>query len=198
MNFSNLALPRWPVRGWPLAAEAMRPPSTSRLTSWSTAHGMGPGRIRRSSLSWQLWGTRLSRSTCRLWGFGKVRYRGLAKNATRAFTALALANIYLSRSRLMAQVRPGRRQPGRKARKPGPMGQEKGRQATCFDRINPSSTRAGRLTEPIQHSLRRCPSQAVPARARMASWSSGPPWCCHGVVLVPSGTAGGRAVPGCQ
>ena len=42
----------------------------------------------------------------RLWGFGKVRYRGLAKNATRAFTALALANIYLGRSRLMAQVRP--------------------------------------------------------------------------------------------
>ncbi len=42
----------------------------------------------------------------RLWGFGKVRYRGLTKNATRAFTALALANIYLSRQRLMAQVRP--------------------------------------------------------------------------------------------
>jgi IS5 family transposase len=42
----------------------------------------------------------------RLWGFGKVRYRGLAKNATRAFTALALANIYLARRRLMAQVRP--------------------------------------------------------------------------------------------
>ena len=42
----------------------------------------------------------------RLWGFGKVRYRGLAKNATRAFTALALANIYLSRSTLTAQVRP--------------------------------------------------------------------------------------------
>lgn len=42
----------------------------------------------------------------RLWGFGKVRYRGLAKKATRAFTALALANIYLSRQRLMAQVRP--------------------------------------------------------------------------------------------
>ena len=42
----------------------------------------------------------------RLWGFGKVRYRGLKKNATRAFTALALANIYLSRERLMAQVRP--------------------------------------------------------------------------------------------
>jgi IS5 family transposase len=42
----------------------------------------------------------------RLWGFAKVRYRGLAKNATRAFTALALANLYMSRTRLMAQVRP--------------------------------------------------------------------------------------------
>jgi IS5 family transposase len=34
----------------------------------------------------------------RLWGFTKVRYRGLQKNATRAFTALALANIYLAES----------------------------------------------------------------------------------------------------
>jgi IS5 family transposase len=42
----------------------------------------------------------------RLWGFNKVRYRGLAKNATRAFTALALANIFLARGPLMAQVRP--------------------------------------------------------------------------------------------
>jgi len=42
----------------------------------------------------------------RLWGFNKVRYRGLQKNATRAFTALALANIYMCRSTLMAQVRP--------------------------------------------------------------------------------------------
>lgn len=38
----------------------------------------------------------------RLWGFGKVRYRGLAKNATRAFVALGLANIYLARQHLMA------------------------------------------------------------------------------------------------
>ena len=29
----------------------------------------------------------------RLWGFDKVRYRGLTKNATRAFVATALANI---------------------------------------------------------------------------------------------------------
>mgnify|MGYP000949214052 CR=1 FL=1 len=32
--------------------------------------------------------------------------RSLQKNATRAFTAFALANIYLGRQRLMAQVRP--------------------------------------------------------------------------------------------
>ena len=36
----------------------------------------------------------------RQWGFGKVRYRGLAKNATRAFVALGLANLYLARSYL--------------------------------------------------------------------------------------------------
>jgi transposase, IS5 family len=42
----------------------------------------------------------------RQWGFSKVRYRGLQKNATRAFTALALANIYMSRGLLLAQVRP--------------------------------------------------------------------------------------------
>ena len=38
----------------------------------------------------------------RLWGFSKVRYRGLAKNATRSFVALGLANIYLARKRLQA------------------------------------------------------------------------------------------------
>jgi IS5 family transposase len=32
----------------------------------------------------------------RLWGFGKVRHRGLAKNAARSFVALFLANIYLA------------------------------------------------------------------------------------------------------
>ena len=32
-----------------------------------------------------------------LWGFAKVRYRGLAKNAARAFTSFALANLYLVR-----------------------------------------------------------------------------------------------------
>jgi len=38
----------------------------------------------------------------RLWGFNKVRYRGLAKNANRAFVTLGLANIYLARGRLGA------------------------------------------------------------------------------------------------
>ena len=38
----------------------------------------------------------------RLWGFTKVRYRGLAKNATRSSVALGLANIFLARQHLMA------------------------------------------------------------------------------------------------
>lgn len=42
----------------------------------------------------------------RLWGFDKVRYRGLAKNATRSFVALGLANIYLARGALYGEVRP--------------------------------------------------------------------------------------------
>jgi len=35
-----------------------------------------------------------------LWGFTKVRYRGLAKNTARLFTMFALANLYLVRRRL--------------------------------------------------------------------------------------------------
>ena len=36
-----------------------------------------------------------------LWGFAKVRYRGLAKNTARLFAVFALANLYLVRRRLM-------------------------------------------------------------------------------------------------
>ncbi|AOU97707.1 IS5 family transposase [Acidihalobacter yilgarnensis] len=36
----------------------------------------------------------------RLWGFSKVRYRGLDKNANRSFVVLGLANLYLSRTRV--------------------------------------------------------------------------------------------------
>jgi IS5 family transposase len=42
----------------------------------------------------------------RLWGFGKVRYRDVHKNGTRAFTALVLANTYLGCQRLTAHVCP--------------------------------------------------------------------------------------------
>jgi IS5 family transposase len=41
----------------------------------------------------------------RLWGFNKVRYRGLAKNATRSFVALALANIFFARRTLYGKTR---------------------------------------------------------------------------------------------
>jgi transposase, IS5 family len=42
----------------------------------------------------------------RLWGFTKVRYRGLAKNLARAWTIFALANLYLVRRQLLpAQAR---------------------------------------------------------------------------------------------
>lgn len=37
----------------------------------------------------------------RLWGFAKVRYRGLAKNTVRTFAMFALANLYLVRRRLL-------------------------------------------------------------------------------------------------
>jgi len=36
----------------------------------------------------------------RLWGFRKVRYRGLEKNANRSFVAVGLANVYLARTQL--------------------------------------------------------------------------------------------------
>lgn len=42
----------------------------------------------------------------RLWGFTKVRYRGLAKNLARAFIAFGLANLYAVRRQLLpASVR---------------------------------------------------------------------------------------------
>ena len=42
----------------------------------------------------------------RLWGFAKVRYRGLAKNANRAFAMLAMLNINKWGRPLMGEVRP--------------------------------------------------------------------------------------------
>jgi transposase, IS5 family len=37
----------------------------------------------------------------RLWGFAKVRYRGLGKNTARAYAAFALANLYMVRRKLL-------------------------------------------------------------------------------------------------
>jgi transposase, IS5 family len=42
----------------------------------------------------------------RVFGFRKVRYRGLAKNGNRLFVTAALANIFLVRYRLLGAVRP--------------------------------------------------------------------------------------------
>jgi IS5 family transposase len=42
----------------------------------------------------------------RLWSFAKVCYRGLAKNANRAFRAMAMVNLYLAARRTPALVRP--------------------------------------------------------------------------------------------
>ena len=42
----------------------------------------------------------------RLWGFAKVRYRGLAKNANRTFTALAMVNLFMAARRTPGLVRP--------------------------------------------------------------------------------------------
>lgn len=40
----------------------------------------------------------------RIFGFAKVRYRGIAKNADRLFVACALANLYLARRRLLRRA----------------------------------------------------------------------------------------------
>ena len=40
----------------------------------------------------------------RVFGFSKVRYRGLAKNANRVFVACALANLFMVRKRLLRAV----------------------------------------------------------------------------------------------
>jgi transposase, IS5 family len=41
----------------------------------------------------------------KLWGFTRVRYRGLAKNKNRLLTTLALANVFIARSRLLRNLR---------------------------------------------------------------------------------------------
>lgn len=53
--------------------------------------------INRSRSRTRARGEHAFRIVKRLWGFAKVRYRGLLKNTTRAFATFALANLYLVR-----------------------------------------------------------------------------------------------------
>jgi IS5 family transposase len=57
--------------------------------------------INRSRSRARAWGEFAFHVVKRLWGFTKVRYRGLYKNTVRAYTAFALANLYLVRRRLL-------------------------------------------------------------------------------------------------
>lgn len=57
-------------------------------------------RINRARSRVRACGEHAFRVVKQLWGFAKVRYRGIAKNTARAFSAFALANLYLVRHRL--------------------------------------------------------------------------------------------------
>lgn len=63
-----------------------------------TAHQQG---INRSRSRRRARGEHAFHVVKRLWGFVKVRYRGLAKNLARAQTMFGLANLYLLRRRLL-------------------------------------------------------------------------------------------------
>jgi IS5 family transposase len=54
-------------------------------------------KINRSRSRHRARGEHAFRIVKQLWGFTKVRYRGIAKNAARALTSFALANLYLMR-----------------------------------------------------------------------------------------------------
>ena len=60
-------------------------------------------KINRSRSRTRARGEHAFRIVKRLWGFAKVRYRGLAKNTARAFTSFALANLYLVRKYILPQ-----------------------------------------------------------------------------------------------
>lgn len=58
-------------------------------------------RINRTRSRVRARGEHAFRVVKQLWGFHKVRYRGLAKNTARAYTAFALANLYMARRKLL-------------------------------------------------------------------------------------------------
>ncbi len=57
--------------------------------------------INRSRSRRRAWGEFPFHVVKRLWGFTKVRYRGIYKNTVRALTMFALSNLYLARRRLL-------------------------------------------------------------------------------------------------
>lgn len=59
--------------------------------------------VNRSRSRRRAWGEFPFHVVKRLWGFAKVRYRGLYKNTVRAFAMFALSNLYLARRRLLPQ-----------------------------------------------------------------------------------------------
>jgi IS5 family transposase len=63
-----------------------------------SAHWKAMNRLRSST---RARGEHAFRIVKQLWGFTKVRYRGLAKNTARLFTMFALANLYMVRRRLL-------------------------------------------------------------------------------------------------
>ena len=71
----------------------------------------------------------------RLWGFGKVRYRGRAKNATRAAATRALADIHLARRGLMAQGAFVKRMQEAKDPANNPIGRNAGEQSRYLQAI---------------------------------------------------------------
>lgn len=58
-------------------------------------------KINRSRSRKRARGEHAFRIVKQLWGFAKVRYRGIAKNAARAFASFALTNLYLVRRHIL-------------------------------------------------------------------------------------------------
>ena len=73
-----------------------RPPPSHPLTEYQRTINRARSRCRAR-------GEHAFHVVKRLWGFAKVRYRGLAKNTARAFAMFALANLYLVRRRLLTR-----------------------------------------------------------------------------------------------
>lgn len=71
-----------------------RRPTARPLTTRQKASNRGRSRYRAR-------GEHAFHVVKRLWGFTKVRYRGLAKNTARLWTVFGLANLYLLRRRLL-------------------------------------------------------------------------------------------------